>query len=305
MADQRMYVPPHRRQTFSDTSSLDGQPPSTRGSLFDGSIFNLRRLHLEAPSLASTNANTLKESQSVRRGHGRFGAPPSICTNSLGLDVGSEFEVRSLSGLISDFDDEDLNTASAQYSISTDLDRLSIVTAAPSSGFPTPTPAPNQGRTPSPPPLLLPPSSLPPVHVPRPLIERLGPRYIPPGSMGRSILAQWPTIKIGGGRWNPNPNSDPRGNSDLIQRQRENITKKAIADRPGPSKKSTLLPTFTQIATLFHTLGAEIEQLKPDQVIVRKGEEIRGVEYAGSYKWIESEDGMPTLAVPGKLPISR
>jgi hypothetical protein len=37
-----------------------------------------------------------------------------------------------------------------------------------------------------------------------------------------------------------------------------------------------------------------------DELEVKKGEGIEGVEYVGSYKWIESDDG-PTLAIPGKL----
>lgn len=44
--------------------------------------------------------------------------------------------------------------------------------------------------------------------------------------------------------------------------------------------------------------------VKIDGIEVRNGEKIQEVEYVGSYKWIESDDG-PTLAVPGKLPTSR
>lgn len=101
--DRRMYVPPHRRSTLSITSSLDGQPPSTRESLFEGTILSLKRLHIQAPSeMASTKgtgSGTLKESQSVRRGHGRFGAPPSRTT--LPTDFQARSEVLSISALVS------------------------------------------------------------------------------------------------------------------------------------------------------------------------------------------------------------
>jgi len=299
--DRRMHVPPHRRSTLSITSSLDGQPPSTRDPSFEGTILNLKRLHIQASSaMASTKGTgtgTLKESQSVRRGQGRFGAPPSSIT--LPTDSQARSEVLSNSALTSesDFDEEeDLITASAQYCISTNIDRLSIATPSVISSFAT------RPRTPSPPPT--PPAPLPrfygpdlPKPPPRPLIERLGPKYIPPGSIGRSILAKWPTIPMGGGRWNS------KADNNLIKRQRENIRIKA-SDLPGPSRKGTLQPTFTQVAILFHTLGEEIGDLRPDEVAIREGEEIRGLEYAGSYKWIESEDGMPTLAVPGMLSVS-
>lgn len=102
---------------------------------------------------------------------------------------------------------------------------------------------------------------------------------------------------MGGGSWN---SRNSRTDNDLNRRQRENIRIKA-SDLPGPSRKGTLQPTFTQVAILFHTLGEEVGELRPDEVAIREGEEIRGVEYTGSYKWIESEDGMPTLAVPGML----
>lgn len=302
--DRRMYVPPHRRSTPSITSSLDGQPPSTRESLFEGTILSLKRLHIQAPSemvsTKGTGSGTLKESQSVRRGHGRFGAPPSritLPTNSQAPSV-----MIPLSGPVSESNfedsDEDLNTASAQYCISTNIDRLSVATPSIVSSFAT------RPRAPSPSPT--PPTPAPlsrfygpdlPKPPPRPLIERLGPKYIPPGSIGRSILAKWPTIPMGGGRWNS------KADNKLIQRQRENIRIKA-SDLPGPSRKGTLQPTFTQLAVLFHTLGEEVGDLKPDEVAIREGEEIRGVQYAGSYKWIESEDGMPTLAVPGMLSVS-
>jgi len=301
--DRRMYVPPHRRSTLSITSSLDGQPPSTRESLFEGTILSLKRLHIQAPSeMASTKgtgSGTLKESQSVRRGHGRFGAPPSRIT--LPTDFQARSEVLSISALVSESDfeeDEDLNTASAQYCISTNIDRLSIVTPSVISSLAT------RPRTPSPSPTPPTPAPLPrfygpdlPKPPPRPLIERLGPKYIPPGSIGRSILATWPTIPMGGGSWN---SRNSRTDNDLNRRQRENIRIKA-SDLPGPSRKGTLQPTFTQVAILFHTLGEEVGELRPDEVAIREGEEIRGVEYTGSYKWIESEDGMPTLAVPGML----
>jgi hypothetical protein len=73
-----------------------------------------------------------------------------------------------------------------------------------------------------------------------------------------------------------------------------------IGNHPGPSRKSHLQPSFSQIAMLFHTLGEQVVSIKIDDLEVRKGEGIEGVEYVGSYKWIESDDG-PTLAVPGKL----
>jgi hypothetical protein len=73
-----------------------------------------------------------------------------------------------------------------------------------------------------------------------------------------------------------------------------------IGNHPGPSRRSYLQPSFSQIAILFHTLGEKVENIKIDNLEVRKGEAIDGVEYVGSYKWIESDDG-PTLAVPGKL----
>lgn len=296
--DRRMYVPPHRRAPPSITSSLDGQPPSTRESLFEGTILNLKRLHIQAPSemvsTKGTGSGTLKESQSVRRGHGRFGAPPS----SISLPTNSQprSEILSISALVSvsDFDEEeDLNTASAQYCISTNIDRLSVATPSIVSSFAT------RPRTPSPSPTPPTPAPLPRFNgpdppKPRPLIERLGPKYIPPGSIGRSILGKWSTIPMGNGRWNS------KTDNILIQRQRENIRIQA-SDLPGPSRKGTLQPTFTQVAILFHTLGEEIGDLRPDEVAIRKGEEIGGVEYAGSYKWIESEDGIPTLAVPGML----
>jgi hypothetical protein len=41
--------------------------------------------------------------------------------------------------------------------------------------------------------------------------------------------------------------------------------------------------------------------LKIEELVLRLGENIADVEYVGSYKWIEGEKGVPTLAVPGKL----
>lgn len=44
------------------------------------------------------------------------------------------------------------------------------------------------------------------------------------------------------------------------------------------------------------------KDLDPKELDVREGEMIEDVEYVGSYKWIESEDERPTIAVPGKSP---
>jgi hypothetical protein len=73
-----------------------------------------------------------------------------------------------------------------------------------------------------------------------------------------------------------------------------------IGNHPGPSRRSHIQPSFSQIAILFHTLGEKVVSINIDKLEVKKGEGIEGVEYVGSYKWIESDDG-PTLAVPGKL----
>jgi hypothetical protein len=43
-----------------------------------------------------------------------------------------------------------------------------------------------------------------------------------------------------------------------------------------------------------------VGSIKINHLKIEKEEGIEGVEYVGSYKWIESGEG-PTLAVPGKL----
>jgi len=88
-----------------------------------------------------------------------------------------------------------------------------------------------------------------------------------------------------------------------LRRQRENIHFAQIGNHPGPSRKSHLQPSFSQIAILFHTLGEKVDNIKIDDLKIKTEQGIEGVEYVGSYKWIESDDG-PTLAVPGKLPPS-
>jgi hypothetical protein len=70
---------------------------------------------------------------------------------------------------------------------------------------------------------------------------------------------------------------------------------------PGPSRVKSYPPTFTQVAALYHDLGEVVVVLKTEELVLRLGEKIAGVQYVGSYKWIDGEKGVPTLAVPGKL----
>jgi hypothetical protein len=337
MANQKMYLPPHRRPTPSFPPfhrQTDGLP---RESLFEGTILGLKRLHLQPPSSPSK----LIESQSVRRGHGRFGAPSETTFG------------RSVRGLVSETEhdettyveeterddeaeEEDLNTASAVYSVSTNLARSVITADTTSTRAHTPLPTtewdsiilpraplpPKPTHTSLPPiPLgLIPPRPRPlaekiwgPIPNPTPLIERIGGLYIPPGARlstsSRDDSEFWQSQRIPRIRSRYRPpirddtswwQSQSRSQSNILKRQRESVRMAQIGNHPGPSRKSHLQPSFSQIANLFHTLGEKVEKIKIDELEVRKGEAIEGVEYVGSYKWIESDDG-PTLAVPGKL----
>jgi hypothetical protein len=63
------------------------------------------------------------------------------------------------------------------------------------------------------------------------------------------------------------------------------------------------MPSFTEVAVLFDSLGEAIVNLQVGDLIPRVHEGIKEVEYAGSYKWIDGEEGVPTLAVPGMLAV--
>jgi len=95
---------------------------------------------------------------------------------------------------------------------------------------------------------------------------------------------------------------------EKLKRQRINFnfhlnakTKAKPASHPGPSRRCLVQPTFSQIAVLYHSLGEKVDNFKISELEVRQGDGISDVEYAGSYKWIEGDEGIPTLAVPGTL----
>jgi len=130
--------------------------------------------------------------------------------------------------------------------------------------------------------------------------------YVPPAARYRDDTAFWQSQRIPRirSKFRPTTRDDTswwqsQSQFNTIKRQRENI-RLSQGNHPGPSRRSHLQPTFSQIATSFHTLGEKLFDIKIDELEVRKGEGIEGVEFVGSYKWIESDDG-PTLAVPGKL----
>jgi hypothetical protein len=334
MANQKMYLPPHRRPTPFEAEL------HPRSSLFEGTILGLKHLHLQPPS---PSVKTLVESQSVRRGHGRFGAPSESTGGRSVAALVSETEhdetTTTITGHEDTEGDEDLNTASAVYSISTNLARsiVSATTASTRAHTPLPTtewesvilkraplpPKPLPTSLPAIPLGLIPPRPRPLAeriwgHIPdpnissRPLIERIGGLYIPPGARTGSVPFRddsefWQSQRISRNRSRPmDPTRDntswwqPRSQSNTIKRQRENIRLSQIGNHPGPSRRSHLQPSFSQIAGLFHTLGEKVDSIKINDLDTKEGEGIKGVQYVGSYKWIESEDG-PTLAVPGKL----
>ena len=227
---------------------------------------------------------------------------------------------------IDETEEEDLNTASAVYSVSKNLARSVFSTEATSARADTLLPTTEWGSIllkraplpPKPPHMLLPPIPLGlvppkprpladrigPVPETKPLIGRIGGLYIPPAARYRDDAAFWQSQKIPRirSKFRPTIRDDTswwQSQSNTIKRQRENI-RPSQGNHPGPSRRSHLQPSFSQIATLFHTLGEKLFDIKIDELEVRKGEGIEGVEYVGSYKWIESDDG-PTLAVPGKL----
>jgi hypothetical protein len=335
-----MYLPPHRRPTPSIPPFHRQTDVHPQESLFEGTILGLKHLHLQPPSSPSK----LIESQSVRRGHGRFGAPSETTGGRSMRALVSETEhdettyVEETEG----DEEEDLNTASAVYSVSTNLARSVISTQFDTTSTRANTPLPTTGwdsitlpRAPLPP--KPPHTSLPPIPLglippkPRPLaekiwglipntkplIERIGGLYIPPGARlstsSRDDSEFWqsqrtPRIRS---KFRPPIRDDTswwqsRSQSNILKRQRESIRMAQIGNHPGPSRRSHGTPSFSQVAILFHTLGEKVENIKIDNLEVRMGEGIEGVKYVGSYKWIESDDG-PTLAVPGKLsnPLTR
>jgi len=270
---------------------------------------------------------TLIESQSVRRGHGRFGAPSESTSGRSVIALVSETEHdETVQSRVEEDEEEDLNTASAVYTVSTDLARsvnsTRFDTTSTRASSPLPTMEWDSVLLTLPPKLpvsLLSPKprslaeriwgQIPDTIVnPTPLIERIGGLYIPPAARHRDDLGFWQSQKPFRSR---SKDRMPAGRDDTswwqsqsqantIKRQRENIRFSQIGNHPGPSRRSHLRPSFSQIAILFHTLGEKMFDIKIDEIEVRNAEKIEEVEYVGSYKWIESDDG-PTLAVPGKL----
>ena len=334
MADQKMYVPPHRRPTIlspsrhptssSATSRFDSvsiarQP---RQSSLEGTTSIFQHLHLQ--SFSETRSSILIESQSVRRGYGRFGGPPPALSQTT--------EGRSITALVSDTEhdeeEEDLNSASAVYSNSTNLSRTVSSLSSSSIDLPTrthtplpimewasvdirvaPLPPKPTGPLPLPVPLL---GRIGPLHQPggstRPLAQRIGKLYVPPSARfanglhpSRDDTSFWQSQTLNRGKIQP-PRDDGRWwRKENLRRQKVNFHSSKTTNQPGPSRRCILQPTFSQVAVLFHHLGEKIDTLKTADLEVRKGEGISGVKYAGSYKWIEGEEGVPTLAVPGKL----
>jgi len=332
MAEQKMYVPPHRRSTIpsssrfttrsSTTSRLESLSPARqpRQTSFEGTTSYCQHLHLQSPSV--TRSSVLVESQSVRRGYGRFGGPPPALSQTT--------EGRSITALVSDTEhdeEEDLDSASAVYSNSTNLARtissfepeIDLLTRT-HTPLPTrewasvdirvaPLPPKPSGPLPLPVPLL---GKIGPLHShgnsTRPLAERIGRLYIPPSARfanglypSRDDTSFWQSQTLNGGKIQP-PRDDSRWwQKENLRRQKINFHSSKTTSQPGPSRRCMIQPTFSQVAVLFHHLGEKIDSFKMTDLEVRKGEGISGVKYAGSYKWIEGEEGVPTLAVPGKL----
>lgn len=338
MANQKMYLPPHRRPSSQPLPSTPfaSQSPIPRESLLEGTILGLSHLHLH-PLSPPTN-KTLVESQSVRRGNGRFGAPSeTTLARSITAVVSQTDHGETTSGRT----EEDLDNVSALYSESTNLARSIIThtistvdTDAEESSTRAHTPLPTREWTsvdiraaPLPPkplaqfpitPFLQGNDSRPRpladriggyVGNPRPLVERIGGLYIPPGRQERerddnSFWQSQAVSRNDNDRFRPrgptrdnNDSINTRWQSEVIRRQRRNFNKQSPS-QPGPSRRCLIPPSFTQIAVLFHSLGEKMTSIKLDDLEVREGEGIENVVYAGSYKWIESDDG-PTLAVPG------
>lgn len=295
------------------------------------------------------------ESQSVRRGHGRFGAPPSQTTQGRSV-VAVVSETAHETEVEREDEEEDLNDASAIYSVSTNLARSTTTveldnltrthTPLPTTewgavGIPVPNPI---NGLPSKPIVTLPlPTSRNTrtlaerigshfhnrdggIGETRPLIERIGGLYVPPNARAREYrddlgFWQYPTTRPSR-RFNHREREIARDDDDfwqsqrlvqirkdegratwwqseIVRRQRINLNRQSPS-HPGPSRRCLLQPTFSQVAVLFHSLGEKLISLRLWELEVRDKEGIEGVEYVGSYKWIESETG-PTLAVPGNF----
>lgn len=72
--------------------------------------------------------------------------------------------------------------------------------------------------------------------------------------------------------------------------------------RPGPGAQRTAPPSYTVIAAHYVGLGERVlhTDFDPRQLESREGDAIGEVECVGSYKWVQSGDGRPTIAVPGE-----
>jgi hypothetical protein len=212
------------------------------------------------------------------RGRGEVRAPPAPCVDSVPRILGV-IEERG------EEEEEDLDMVSAHYSHSTTLVRDR-----------KPAPLADRISRPVPPPA--------PTHVPAPaLVDRIGPLYIPP------IRRHWPHIP-------PPPRALPplplRPDPTPVWKPTSNKVFRSPALSPnwrhpnpqpdrrsGPSRPYRGKPRYSEVATLFHDLGEFVLDLKVTELVVRMNERVEGVRYAGSYKWIDGEEGVPTLAVPG------
>jgi hypothetical protein len=68
----------------------------------------------------------------------------------------------------------------------------------------------------------------------------------------------------------------------------------------GPGKRSFMIPSLSRLAPLLNGLGDGIKDIDLRRLTVRQGERITGVEWVGSYKWVEGEGEEATIAVPGE-----
>lgn len=304
MAYQRRYVPPHRRPPWElNPTPIDDPPSSPHIGLFDQTILERQRHNIHTQSRYKQSQaqphdhygrlRTAEESEAVPRGRGEVRAPLISASVSVSRILGIIEESKEDGGE----GEEDLNKASAQYSIFTSLARR----AGHGGSIPQ---VPAIGVTPPAPPVAV---------AGRALMDRIGPRYIPP------IPRRWPqnqvpfssslspitpspsSLKLGSGRAFHSPNWTWNWRSPTLS---SNLQFQARADRgSSPSVRRTGMPNFTEVAVLFDSLGEAIVNLQVGDLIPRVHEGIKEVEYAGSYKWIDGEEGVPTLAVPGMLAV--
>lgn len=300
MPCQALYLPPHRTAPWDLPLALEelslGELSFKHFSLetarsefkpFTSPIPPRPPGHLHIDQNVYETAFSPHEGHGQEKGRGEVRTPPS--------DNESESASRILGVIEETAEEDDLNIASAHYSQSTILarkhgpliDRISCPVAQGFGSSPPPDPRP----TPA-------------------LIDRIGPAlYVPP------IRRRYPPIlpirppsrprfaAALGGTWTPHSNRNfrspalsPDWRLPLAPFQTDPPDPER---RSGPSRPYMGRPSYAEVAACFHELGDVAIYLHARDLVVRMNERVEGVRYVGSYKWIDGEEGVPTLAVPG------